>query len=288
MKKSLLISLFAVLTVQLLSGCATRVAVPLQTRAYYDEIKTQMVKENVAVVTDGCFGWSEIGTSHYVRDVSENLGKGLSVNATEFLTKAGLKVASSNTPLVCGMLSEKVLKEYTIKQNNDSDRVEIKDHPILNSTYTNKANGKHYSDLYNAVLRSPITNDFQTEAKVAPTKLDISDEAAKALFEDTKSNYVWINTVLGGKTSFARKFGVAVLTAAVTAGASGGVSATSVMIQDGVGYRLALVKLDTKEVLWNKVTYSHGIDPTNKDIASPNTTKYLMTPFYALEPVVAK
>lgn len=286
MKKSLLLSLLAVTAVQFLSGCASTAVLQPQAKAYYDQTKAQIAKENVAVVTDACFGWSEIGTSHYVKDISENLGKSLSVQTTDFLKGAGVNVVSSNTPLVCGFFAEADLKKYSLKQNSDSDREEIKDFPIVSSSNTSKINNQNYLELFKAVSKAVVQNDASPEIKIAPQKLDISDEVAKAIFEDTQSNYVWVAGYTAGKTSFARKFGIAVLTATISAGATGGASASFLMVQDGAFQRNTLVKLDTKEVLWHKTLVNPTVDPLSKNVINPAYVKFMMAPFYPIEPVV--
>ena len=74
------------------------------------------------------------------------------------------------------------------------------------------------------------------------------------------------------------------LTATISAGATGGASASFLMVQDGAFQRNTLVKLDTKEVLWHKTLLNPTVDPLSKNAINPAYVKFMMAPFYHIEP----
>lgn len=241
----------AIVAVALLSGCAAS-GPTKQARTYFDESHAEVSSKPVAVVADGCFLRSEIGTSHVLAQPSEQIGKVAVSRIERELKDRGHRVKAVHAPFICGSLPPDFFAEYEIAPVRGADRQRINSVPILLTPRDPAPEDAAMTALLAAVTKAEASIDNQEGTPLRPIKLALTDEEAALLKRATDAEYLWVSIASGVEVSAGRQIGVGMLTGLVTGVLTGGASLVASFPVDTTNQQVALVRLDTRELIWKK------------------------------------
>ncbi|MBU6514044.1 MAG: hypothetical protein KGR99_17225 [Betaproteobacteria bacterium] len=270
--------IFSLALAVLLAGCAAPGISP-QAQALYDRDRALLERVQVAVVADGCVLRHEVGTSFMSRKDSERVGEEVARYAVSALAADGVRVRGSSVPLVCGALSADVLKGFELREDRDAPATAMVKYPIPGKS---GATGQDidYAHLFSAVAKAPIPAALG--AKAAPTSLDLTPAEAERIQAAAGGRYVIIVLGFGNQTSFGRRFGAALLTAAVGLAATGGSTGTMLIAVDGMGFDAVLVDLKQRKLLWDSRLNVPNADPFSKASVSRQAVQGLFAPLFSV------
>jgi hypothetical protein len=260
----------------LLSACAGQVNP--QARSFYDNISQK--KEPVSLLLDSCILRNEVGTSHVKVFSSKDVSDKIASVVSDFFTKQGVSIQSVKKPLVCGGYGQDLLKSYSIKMTDDSDR-EPMAYPIIIEKQNTPEAISAYMKIYTLMTASSESKSTDKDFLEAGSKIDLSDADAQTLKLALLTDKVWVITASGSQVSFARAFGTGLATAAVsvaTFGLASGVYSYT-MPQKAISFQVALVDLSKKEVLWKKNVFEQR-DPAKIDAYTESWVNDFFYPFY--------
>lgn len=248
----------------LLCGCAS---VSPQQRSYYDQQAQHLRSQPMAIVADSCILRDEIGDDYVLRQATQQIGEQVTQALSSHLTAAGYQVRRTSTPFLCGYLSG-AMPNSEIADAAGGSRSSVQLPVVLATDLQADALGS--AAYRNLLTRSIETKDTSSGKEPAAVPLELNATEAALLRTRLGASRVWVLHYGGVEVSTGKSIGVALLTSALTLGATGGAAGFYSFPISGAGYTIALVDLDERQILWKKQVGAQqgGGQPTQKNWAA--------------------
>lgn len=271
-----------VVPVLLLSACA---GFSPEQRSFYDQRLSQIAAGQTGLVSDGCVVRDEVGDDYVLRQSSEAVGRAVGTATAEYLKQRGIPVAVAVTPFVCGVAVDLDAKTMPVAEVQGAERAPTALPIALNERVrSDPALAEAYQKLIRDVVKSAPTPDVEAgQALPTPARLSLREEQRSRLRSELGVPDIWVVRAGGMQVSFGKTLGMALLTAAVSGGASGGAFISYSMPVDGNGYDVALVNLDSSEIVWRKRLLVQRGDPANVGNYTGEWAGNVLDPFIPLK-----
>jgi hypothetical protein len=271
-----------------LAGCATTPS-PVQ-RTYFDQQATTIKQAQASLVSDSCVVRDEVGDDYVLRQASRDVGIAGSTAAVNYLTSQGYHVTPAVTPFICGTaLLTGGKTTVKVAENADTPSIETTiPIALLDSVRDNPALADAYRQLLQKVSAAISADDKKSPSlQGKTTPLQLTQEQLAVLKQELGNSYVWVVSTGGLQVSGGKSIGVGILTGIVSLALSGGTMVSTSMPIDGNGYDLALLNLETNEIIWKKHLQAQSGDPADSKLYNATWAKSLFEPFLSTTTMAA-
>jgi hypothetical protein len=244
----------------LVSGCAT---LPAPVRTYLKAESDRVKQKPTAAVVTTCMIRDELGEAidddFILRESTERLAAEFSAALGTQLAEGGVTLTKTVVPALCLATFKPEVTTYGMAENSDAKPASVTLPLRPDERFSaDPALAAAYTRLLVALQDLRKGSGFQP-ANRRPLAMDEAQVALLASEIGVKD--LWVLQAAGGQVSGGKTVGAAVLTSVLTLGISGGSMIGMSTAVDGLGYTIALVDLEHREVVWMKVVLPQNIDP---------------------------
>lgn len=235
-----------------LSGCAS---IGPAERDYMDRESARLGAEPVAVVATGCVVRDEIGGDLILRAASQRSAQALGSALAAELQRRGLETARVVTPLLCpGQLLD--ASTHSVAEDSDAEARDLRLPLLVDAGLkAEPALTRAYGRIVTEVTEADVALEPRRRA------LDLSREDADRLRRHLGARDVFVVNAGGTQVSGFKTVTLGVASSLVSIVLSGGTFITTTMWMDGLGYDLALIDLQAREIVWRKQVRGVRGDP---------------------------
>lgn len=269
-KSSLVVS--AVFVTMAIGGCATT-KVSLEQRTQLDHTAQSMRGVESMLLVDGCVTRDAFGDAgdFIVKDSSIRAADNAMSSLADVLKAEGNRIVKASRPMICSAL--KTAANVQIADGLEAQPVEVTKVPIAVDDFIEEEKLPIVRSAMEQIADGISSKEF-------PVKLSLAEWELDELRNYGGVDKMWLARVNGtdvtGAASMAKGIFIGLLTALLT----GGAAASTVVDSDGIAYEVALVDLNSGELLWGKRTVPVAADPHSADTFGAEWARSAVAPLY--------